>query len=67
MPTKEPGQQQPSGPPEITQEAVAALYAEFREADDDGASSNDITQMLDDWFTRNGWPTVLYRQRPGRR
>lgn len=47
--------------PQMKPAAVQELYDEFREADSDGASSNDITQMLDDWFTRHGWPTVLYR------
>ncbi|RKR92686.1 hypothetical protein BDK92_7164 [Micromonospora pisi] len=37
------------------------LYREFLEADDDGASSNDIAQMLDDFLTKRGYPTVLYR------
>jgi len=42
-------------------EAVRDLHREFTEADDDGASSNDIVQLLDDWFTTNGFAAVLYR------
>lgn len=48
-------------PTDVTTEAVLDLYAQFLEADRDGASSNDIAQLLDDWFTGNGFPTVLYR------
>jgi hypothetical protein len=48
-------------PTDVTTEAVLDLYAQFLEADRDGASSNDIVQILDDWFTANGFPTVLYR------
>jgi hypothetical protein len=42
-------------------DAIRELHAEITEAADDEASSNDITQILDDWFTRHGFPTVLYR------
>lgn len=49
--------------PNLTPDKVHDLYRDFLEADEDGASSNDITQMLDDWFTANGFPTVLYRER----
>ena len=47
----------------VTPAAIQELYDDFREADEDGASSNDITQMLDDWFTGHGFGTVLYRDR----
>ena len=39
-------------------DAVQALYNDFAEAD----SSNDIAQLLDDWFTEHGFGTVLYRE-----
>ena len=52
--------------PPIGPDAVRDLYQQFIEVDDDG-SSNDVCQMLDDWFTDNGWPTVLYRPKPKRR
>lgn len=48
-------------PTDVTTEAVLDLYAQFAEEHEGGASSNDIVQMLDDWFTANGFPTVLYR------
>ena len=51
----------PDPPTDVTTEAVLDLYAQLLEADRDGASSNDIVQILDDWFTANGFPTVLYR------
>jgi hypothetical protein len=58
-----PSVRRPAGiPTDVTTEAVLDLYAQFLEADRDGASSNDITQLLDDWFTGNGFPTVLYRE-----
>ena len=47
--------------PEAPTEAVLDLYAQFLEADRDVASSNDIAQLLDDWFVEQGFPTVLYR------
>ncbi len=53
-------------PADVTTEAVLDLYARFLEADRDRASSNDITQILDDWFVEQGFPTVIYRER-GRR
>jgi hypothetical protein len=49
-------------PADVTTEAVLDLYAQFLEAARDGASSNDMAQILDDWFTANGCPTVLYRE-----
>lgn len=49
-------------PADVTTEAVMDLYGQFLEADRDGASSNDIAQLLDEWFTGNGFPTVLYRE-----
>jgi methyl-accepting chemotaxis protein len=39
---------------------IAELRAEFAEAMADGASSNDIAQLLDDWLVKHGQPTVLY-------
>lgn len=39
---------------------LAELHAEFTEADQEGASSNDIAQMLDDFLTRHGFPSVLF-------
>ena len=57
----------PQALPAVEPEAVHELYRDFLEADDDGASSNDITQILDDWFTGHGFATVLYRGRSARR
>ncbi len=54
-----------NGFPEITTADVRDLYEQFVEVDEDG-SSNDVCQMLDDWFTEHGWPTVLYRSNSGR-
>jgi hypothetical protein len=45
-------------------EVLAALRAEFSEAHASGASSNDITQILDDFLTVRGLPTVLYAKPP---
>jgi hypothetical protein len=53
--------------PPIDPEQVRRLHADLIEADDGGASSNDWTQIVDDWFTQNGWPTILYRVRKGGR
>ncbi len=39
---------------------LAELHAEFAEAEREGASSNDIVQMLDDGLTERGFPSVLY-------
>lgn len=48
---------------DATNEAVRDLYQQFKEINDDQGSSNDIVQMLDDWFTENGFDTVLYAER----
>lgn len=53
-------------PADVTTEAVLDLYAQFLEAGTDGSSSNDIVQILDDWFVAQGFPTVIYRERNGR-
>lgn len=39
---------------------IAELHTDFAEAHADGASSNDIAQLLDDWLVAQGLPTVLY-------
>lgn len=49
-------------PTDVTTEAVMDLYAQFKEANRDGASSNDVVQLLDDWFRDQGFPTALYRR-----
>lgn len=49
-------------PTDVTTEAVLDLYSQFLEAVRDGASSNDMAQILDDWFTEQGFPTVIYRE-----
>lgn len=53
-------------PADVTTEAVLDLYAQLLEADSDGSSSNDIVQILDDWFVAQGFPTVIYRERSKR-
>lgn len=47
-------------PADVTTEAVLDLYAQFKEESRGGASSNDIVQLLDDWFCEQGFPTVIY-------
>lgn len=47
--------------PTIPAAQVRELYRQFEEIENGGGSSNDTAQMLDDWFTANGWPTVMYR------
>ena len=39
---------------------LRALHAEFAEAMRDGASSNDIVQLLDDFLVKHGLPTILF-------
>jgi hypothetical protein len=46
--------------PNSGDDVLLDLHAEFREAHADGASSNDIVQLLDDFLTQRGQPTVLY-------
>jgi hypothetical protein len=41
--------------------AIDQLHADLTEADDDGASSNDVAQIVDDWLVDLGYPTILYR------
>jgi hypothetical protein len=53
--------------PPVDPDDVRALYAELLEADDTDASSNDVAQIVDDWFVARGYPSVLYRERPRRR
>lgn len=48
--------------PDVSADAVRELYADYLDMDESGASSNDVVQMLDDWFTKNGFPTVIYRR-----
>lgn len=53
---------------DVTNEAVQDLYRQYKEIHEDEGSSNDVDQMLDDWFTENGFDTVLYAERrPHRR
>jgi hypothetical protein len=47
--------------PAVAPEAVCALYRDVLEAETFGASSNDVAQILDDWFVEHGFPTILYR------
>ena len=58
----------PDLPTDVTTEAVLDLYARFLAARRaGGASSIRIAQILDDWFTENGFQTVLYRSEGERR
>jgi hypothetical protein len=43
--------------------AIQSLHAELLDADEGGASSNDWTQIVDDWFVALNLPTILYRKR----
>lgn len=36
------------------------LHYELAEAHRSGCSSNDLAQAVDDWFTRQGFPTIIY-------
>ncbi len=47
--------------PDVPADAVRALYADLFQEHQDGASSNDWVQTVDDWFTANGYPTIFYR------
>jgi len=47
--------------PEVTPDAVRDLYGDLLDADRDGASSNDWTQIIDGWFVAQGFPTILFR------
>lgn len=47
--------------PVVNHAQVRELYRQFEEIENDGGSGNDVAQALDDWFTTNGWPTVMYR------
>jgi hypothetical protein len=42
------------------QDILAEMRAQFATAHAGGASSNDIVQLLDDFLTSHGQPTVLY-------
>ena len=42
----------------ITRQDVDTLYADISEGE---ASSNDMAQILDDWFVEHGYASVLYR------
>lgn len=46
--------------PAVESHAVCQLYRDFQDAERFG-SSNDVAQILDDWFVEQGFPTVLYR------
>ena len=48
--------------PDVDPDAVRQLHDDFLEMDTSGSSSNDVVQMLDDWFTGHGYPTVIYRR-----
>lgn len=47
--------------PEVDSGAVGDFYREVLEAHKFGASSNDVAQMLDDFFVQQGFTTILYR------
>ncbi|MEN3308967.1 MAG: hypothetical protein V7603_5169 [Micromonosporaceae bacterium] len=47
--------------PTVEPQAVCQLHRDFLESERFGGSSNDVAQMLDDWFIEQGFPTVLYR------
>jgi hypothetical protein len=36
------------------------LHRELRDEHRAGASSNDMIQHVDDWFTQHGHPTIIY-------
>lgn len=41
--------------------ALLALGDELADASRNGDSSNDLIQIVDDWFTEHGYPSFLYR------
>jgi hypothetical protein len=45
---------------EEAQAEIRKLHTELAELHADGGSSNDWTQVVDDWFTAHGYPTILY-------
>lgn len=53
--------------PDVSPDAVRELYADYLDMDDSGSSSNDVVQMLDDWFVEHGFPSVIYLPRGRRR
>ncbi len=49
--------------PLVTPDDVKALYESLRELDESGGSSNDWAQVVDDWFVKHDYPTIIYRER----
>ncbi len=49
--------------PLVTPDDVKALYDDLLELDEGGGSSNDWTQVVDDWFVKHGYPTIIYREK----
>ena len=47
--------------PAVDSDAVHRLYRDLLDADRFDASSNDVAQLVDDWFVEQGFPTILYR------
>ncbi len=45
--------------PLVTPDDVKALYEALLELDESGGSSNDWTQVVDDWFAKHGYPTII--------
>lgn len=45
----------------VTADDVEQLHSQLTELERDGGSSNDFAQVVDDWFTSHGYPSVIYR------
>ncbi len=46
--------------PQVTPDDVLDLYNQLVELEQSGGSSNDWTQVVDDWFVAHGYPTIIY-------
>lgn len=58
----------PAKPTEITPADVRQLWDYLNELhNEDGGSSNDFVQAVDDWFTNHGYPTIIYAAEGQRR
>ncbi len=49
--------------PLVSPDDVQALYDELVELDEVGGSSNDWTQVVDDWCVAHGYPTIIDREK----
>jgi hypothetical protein len=50
----------PAELPAIEHADLVKLHTELTEAEATGCSSNDYSQIVDDFFTEHGWPSPIY-------